>query len=259
MRTVILTLEDAVKTGLKNIELLDKQDKVIFVYPKGKDSISIQVHTALAQLKCKVEFYEIPDENAVKQDILMYFSYLAGCNSNSVVVDTTADLSKLTYLNIPRYQDFKSIITKKVTTRQSQDKTSRGIKANVEVRVKSVKEEDKSLPVERQKEDIQQTKPKSAKREKSKTGPAPKNNTGMDELKAFLQANATEKFNPASLTMGIYEAISQTVMEGTPIKEALKNVIIIDTKIDSLNHALQGKWNKVQDIVEKILKEKGKI
>lgn len=252
MRTVIMTLEDAVKTGLKNIELLDKQDKVIFVYPKGKDSISIQVHTALAQLKCKVEFYEIPDENAVKQDILMYFSYLAGCNSNSVVVDTTADLSKLTYLNIPRYQDFKSIITKKVTTRQSQEKTTRGRKA-------LVKEENENQPVEKQKEDIQQVKPKSVKRSKPKTGSATKNNTGMDELKEFLQANATADFNPASLTMGIYEAISQTVLEGTPIKEALKNIIIIDAKIDSLNHALQGKWNKIQDIVEKILKEKGKI
>lgn len=252
MRTVILTLEDAVKTGLKNIELLDKQDKVIFVYPKGKDSISIQVHTALAQLKCKVEFFEIPDENAVKQDMLMYFAYLAGSNSNSVVVDTTADLSKLTYLNIPRYQDFKSIIVKKVASRQPQKKTTRERKA-------SVKEENENPPVKKQKEDIQQTKPKSVKRTNPKTGSTPKNNTGMDELKEFLQVNATAEFNPASLTMGIYEAISQTVLEGTPIKEALKNVIIIDAKIDSLNHALQGKWNKIQDIVEKILKEKGKI
>ena len=112
---------------------------------------------------------------------------------------------------------------------------------------------------EKQKEDIQQVKPKSVKRSKPKTGSATKNNTGMDELKEFLQANATADFNPASLTMGIYEAISQTVLEGTPIKEALKNIIIIDAKIDSLNHALQGKWNKIQDIVEKILKEKGKI
>lgn len=252
MRTVILSLEDAVKTELKNIELLDKQDKVIFVYPKGKDSISIQVHTALTQLKCKVEFFEIPDENAVKQDMLMYFAYLAGSNSNSVVVDTTADLSKLTYLNIPRYQDFKSIIMKKVATRQPQEKTTRGRKA-------SVKEENENPPVKKQKEDIQQTKPKSVKRTNPKTGSTPKNNTGMDELKEFLQVNATAEFNPASLTMGIYEAISQTVLEGTPIKEALKNVIIIDAKIDSLNHALQGKWNKIQDIVEKILKEKGKI
>lgn len=109
MRTIILSLQDAVETGLKDIDLLEKQDKVIFVYLKGKDTISIPVHNALSQLKCKTEFYEIPDENAKKEDMLIYFAYLAGSNPGAAIIDTGAMFTKLTYLGIRRFADFKSL------------------------------------------------------------------------------------------------------------------------------------------------------
>lgn len=266
MRTVILTLKDAVETGLKDIDLLDKQDKVIFVYPKGKDSISIQVHTALAQLKCKVEFFEIQDENATKQDIPVYFAFLAGSNPNSVVIDTGSDLTKLSFLGIPRYQDFKSVVSKKAvnthfknaqpkkrTRKQSEEIDKTPIKADVMNPPEEVeKENQKKTP-----EPVPEAKP--ARKPRAKVSSSPSGTATMDDLKAFLQSNATEKFNPATMTMSIYEAITQNVLKGTPINQALKETIIIEAKVETVNNALQGKWGKVTDIVTGILKEKGKI
>lgn len=270
MRTVILTLKDAVETGLKDIDLLDKQDKVIFVYPKGKDSISIQVHTALAQLKCKVEFYEIPDENATKQDIPIYFAYLAGSSQNPAVIDTGSDLAKLAFLNIPRYPDFKSILSKKSVSGTSQVKTQRSKKPKAETPLKEepapkpAKENFMNIPEEKTPEKkaapVKTVTPEPTPVKKAKPKAAtPTGGNTMDDLKAYLEQNATETFNPASMTMSIFEAISNNVLKGTPINQALKESIIIESKVESVNHALQGKWGRVTDIVRGILKEKGKL
>lgn len=266
MRTVILSLKDAVETGLRDIDLLDKQDKVIFVYLKGKDSISIQVHTALAQLKCKIEFYEIPDENATKQDMPMYFAFLAGSNPNPCVVDTGAEMAKLTYLNIPRHPDFKSILSKKASTGPTKGNIPRSRKprtkdtADKKPSMEKYEEKEYAPTVKEESQKIETPKPQNSsakpigKHKSSSTGTA-----SMDDLKAYLKEQATDSFNPATLTMGIYEAVSKTVLKGTLISEELENIIIIDSKITALNNALQGKWGKVTDIVTGILKEKGKI
>ena len=97
---------------------------------------------------------------------------------------------------------------------------------------------------------VKKTKPKAA----ASTG-----STTMDDLKTYLEQNATETFNPASMTMSIFEAISSNVLKGTPINQALKDTIIVEYKVEAVNHALQGKWGKVTDIVRGILKEKGKL
>ena len=52
----------------------------------------------------------------------------------------------------------------------------------------------------------------------------------MDSLKTFLQANANERISPATLTMEIYEAVSNSILNKTLISEELKKVIIIDSK-----------------------------
>lgn len=260
MRTVLLTLKDAVETGLKDIELLDKQDKVIFLYPKGKDNISIQVHTALSQLKCKVEFYEIPDENVSDQDMAIYFAYLAGSNQNSMIVDTDATLTKLSNLNIPRYPDFKSLFGKKDSI---QSKEIRARKTKNVADAESVKESATKMPAKRKTNSTVQAEQLALPFEEAKRVKKPRAKqdatADMDSLKIYLQANANEKINPATLTMGIYEAVSNSILNKTLISEELKKVIIIDSKIDALNEALQGKWGKVTDMVSDILKEKGKI
>lgn len=260
MRTVLLTLKDAVETGLKDIELLDKQDKVIFLYPKGKDNISIQVHTALSQLKCKVEFYEIPDENVSDQDMAIYFAYLTGSNPNTVIVDTGAVLVKLSYLNIPRYPDFRSLFGKKDSVQPKENRTR---KTKNTAATELVKESVTKMPAKRKASSTVQAEQLSLPIEESKRvkKPSAKQDAtaDMDSLKTFLQANANERINPATLTMGIYEAVSNSIINKTLISEELKKVIIIDCKIDALNDALQGKWGKVTDMVSDILKAKGKI
>lgn len=240
MRTIILSLQDAVENGLKDIELLDKQDKVIFIYLKGKDSISISVHNALTQLKCQTEFYEVPDETATEADLLMYAGYLAGCNRGAVVIDHGAVFARLAYLNIPRYQDFKSVISGKSIKKSITAEPVRTRKPRT-----TVKKEDAASPVE------------VKEKKKHKTSAEPVTGKNIDDLKVFLSNCATTDCDPSKTTMSIYEAVKKNITEKMPLEEALKETIIIESKIQKLHTVLDGKWAQLTKLVEEILQQKG--
>lgn len=241
MRTIILSLQDAVENGLKDIELLDKQDKVIFIYLKGKDSISIAVHNALTQLKCQTEFYEVPDETATEADLLMYAGYLAGCNRGAVVIDHGAVFARLAYLNIPRYQDFKSVISGKSIKKSITAEPVRTRKPRTTAR-----KEDAASLVEVVKE-----------KKKRKTSAEPVTEKSIDDLKTFLSNCATTDCDPSKTTMSIYEAVKNHITEKIPLEEALKETIIIESKIQKLHTVLDGKWAQLTKLVEEILQQKG--
>lgn len=237
MRTIILSLQDAVENGLKDIELLDKQDKVIFIYLKGKDSISISVHNALTQLKCQTEFYEVPDETATEEDLLMYAGYLVGCNRGAVVIDHGAVFVKLAYLNIPRYQDFKAVISGKSIKKSITAEPVRTRKPRT-----TVKKEDAGSPVETK---------------KRKISAEPAAGKSIEDLKTFLSNCATTDCDPSKTTMSIYEAVKKHITEKMPLEEALKETIIIESKIQKLHTVLDGKWAQITKLVEEILQQKG--
>lgn len=251
MRTVILSLQDAVETGLKDIDLLEKQDKVIFVYLKGKDTISIPVHNALSQLKCKTEFYEIPDENAKKEDMLIYFAYLAGSNPGAAIIDTGAAFAKLTYLGISRFADFKSLANGK-----SVRKTKELVAGEQPVRKRKPRITESPAfnainPPEP--EEKPKTEKKSVQKEKSDHSAV----TDINDLKAYLKNCATESFDPSVSAMSIYEAVKKTITDGIPLNQALEETLFIEGKIKLVNDSLQGKWQQVTDMVKEILRQKG--
>lgn len=259
MRTVILSLQDAVETGLKDIDLLEKQDKVIFVYLKGKDNITIGVHNALAQLKCKTEFYEIPDEAATKTDMPMYFAYLVGSNPGAVIIDTGETFAKLTYLNIERYQNFKSLVggkgIRKTKESVGADQPARKRRTRATVAATTVsKEESKEFPINPPEDGSVTVESKTAekviRRQRERT-----EGKDINDLKQFLHSCATSEYDPSQNTMSIFEAVKKSIA-GVPIKNALKETVIIDTKIQKIDNALIGRWSKIEEIVREILQQK---
>lgn len=271
MRTIILSLQDAVETGLKDIDLLEKQDKVIFVYLKGKDTISIPVHNALSQLKCKIEFYEIPDENAKKEDMPIYFAYLAGSNPGAAIIDTGATFTKLTYLGISRFADFKSLANGKSVRKPKETVTG---EQPVRKRKPRITESPAfnviDAPVEKKKPRITESpafnainppeaeeKPKTGKKSVQKEKTDHSAVTDINDLKAYLKNCATESFDPSVSAMSIYEAVKKTITDGIPLNQALEETLFIEGKIKLVNDSLQGKWQQVTDMVREILRQKG--
>lgn len=266
MKTVILSLQDAVETGLKDIDLLEKQDKVIFVYLKGKDTISITVHNALAKLKCKTEFYEIPDENATKSDMVIYFAFLAGSNPGAAVIDTGDAFAKLAFMNITRYPDFKSVVSGKVIKKVKEQPAGEAPARKRKPRILLDKAPDPVDPPTVDKETVKevsepaveekQEKPKKTTKKVKTEGTGAK---GIEDLKEFLSGCATNDFDPAASTMSIFEAVKKTITENKPLNQALQETLFMDSKVKQVNDALQGKWSKVTSLVKEILKERGQL
>lgn len=244
MRTIILSLKDAVTNGLKDIDLLDRQDKVIFIYLKGQDSISIAVHNSLMQLKCQTEFYEVPDEAATDADLLMYAGYLAGCNREATVIDYGSIFAKLAYLNIPRYPDFKSVISGKSIKKSAAAEPVRTRKPRTVTR-KDAESSETGLPE------------KTEEKKKPKVSKTPATGKSIDDLKIFLSNCATTDCDPSKITMSIYESVKKNITEHMPLEDALKETIIIESKIQKLHAALDGKWAQITKLVEEILQQKG--
>lgn len=265
-RTIIMTLQDAVETQLKDIEKLGKQDNVIFLYLKGKDNISIAVHNALSYLNCHTEFFEIPDETANKSDMLIYLAYLAGSNKGTgaqpgaAIIDTQNACGKLAFLNIPMYSSFSDFLNGKQKSEKKTEQVQRERKPRSTKTPKSIGKSNPAIEQETEEKPKQAESP--AKTTKgtttAKAKPATQKVT-METFKDFLKTLATDEYDPSADASSIYYSLEASILQNVGIQAALKGTLILEDRVNVVNKALNGEWDKTRKMVEDMLRERGKI
>lgn len=270
MKTIILTLDEAVKTELKGAELLKPEDKIVFVYQKGKDSISIAVHNMLASLQCKTEFAEVPaiaSKTESENTTLAYISYLIGANKDSIFVDSDNTFAELTYLGFSRATNIRSAINikdcnshgleekvkkqpgrkrkEKTTTTENETETSKEVIPDKEEVVAEV------VQATEKKENTEVKKPKTRK---TTTKQVPASTiSSIEDLKSYLKSLATDDFDPSTMTMGIFESVKNSIANKSELEEEMKKTIIISKKIEMINAVVKGNWTYIVDGVRNIV------
>ena len=92
MKYVLISLAESSKIDFSGAEKLSKTDHIIFVYVKGKKTLSASVKEALEEVKAEVEYFEI----AAASELSCAISYLIGYHTASKhdVIVITGDKSK---------------------------------------------------------------------------------------------------------------------------------------------------------------------
>ena len=271
MITIILTLEEAVKTGLEGAELLNSKDKIIFVYPEGKDSISIAVHNMLSSLKCQTDFVKVPVVDSEKENeklMLACIAYLVGANENAFVIDDNNKFVSLSYLNIDRSinirsinldddsslsgQDDKKKPVKRRSTKKDKESPVENIVTELSVEEDTEKSPDKNESVDETivKEEVKKSRQRKTKK---KSGISVTKVKSLDDFKAMLKIFATDEFDPSTMAMGIFESVKKSIWNKTSIDKELKDTIIIDKKIDLINASLGEYWADITACVRNLL------
>lgn len=270
MKTIILTLDEAVRTELKGAELLKPEDKIVFVYQKGKDSISIAIHNMLASLQCKTEFAEVPaiaSKTESENTTLAYISYLIGANKDSIFVDSDNTFAELTYLGFSRATNIRSAINikdcdshgleekvRKQPGRKRKEKTH-----TTETETETSKEviPDKGevvaevVPVTEKKENAEV---KKLRTRKTTTKQVPASTiSSIEDLKSYLKSLATDDFDPSTMTMGIFESVKNSIANKSELEEEMKKTIIISKKIEMINATVKENWTYIVDGVRNIV------
>lgn len=271
MKTIILTLEEAVKTGLDGAELLNSKDKIIFVYPEGKDAISIAVHNMLSSLRCQTDFVKVPVLDSEKENeklMLACIAYLAGANENTFVIDDNNKFVSLSYLNIDRSinirsinldddsflsgQDDKKKPVKRRSTKKDKESPTENIVTELSVEDNAEKSPDKNKSVDESivKVEVKRSRPRKTKK---KSGISVAEVKSLDDFKAMLKTFATDEFDPSTMAMGIFESVKKSIWNKTSIDKELKDTIIIDKKIDMINEAIGDYWADITTCVKNVL------
>ena len=79
MKYVLISLAESSKIDFSGAEKLSKTDHIIFVYVKGKKTLSASVKEALEEVKAEVEYFEI----AAASELSCAISYLIGYHTAS--------------------------------------------------------------------------------------------------------------------------------------------------------------------------------
>lgn len=239
MRTIIITLTDAVKTKLEHADKLEKTDKIIFMYQNENDSISIPVHNMLNQLICATEFVEY------EKNVLVHMAFLAGehiAKGSVVIIDCSNSYEELSILDKVTVTDnFKFAINgklptmKKNTTRKPREKNPEIVKTN-----KTQKTESK------EKIEVKKTRTKAAS-EKSE------NSDRFAEFKKFLSTCKTDKFDPCNHTMSLYMGIRDAIKSNIPVTQGIEKALIANNLIELSKEAFVGQYSKLEAIVKKTM------
>ncbi len=93
MKYVLVSLSEASKLDFSGAEKLNKTDHIVFLYVKGKKTVSAKMQTAMEEWNATVDFYEV----GATSEVWMYVSYLIGYHAGAKhdVFVVTADKSKL--------------------------------------------------------------------------------------------------------------------------------------------------------------------
>lgn len=131
MKVVIITLDDAKKTGLEGADKLAKTDLIIILSAKAKSEMPATVKEALAEIKAENEFVKL--DSAADKDVAYayYAGYHDGKNHSTFIVATDkTKVPKLASKSAKVYTNFKSVGEASGTTTSSSSgkKTSSGKK-----------------------------------------------------------------------------------------------------------------------------------
>ncbi len=261
MKTIILTLEEAVETELKGAELLKPEDKIIFVYQKGTDSISITVHNMLSALQCQIEFAEVPvvdSSNKNESTMLAYIAYLIGANENSIYVDSNNSFVELTYLDFHRTTNIRSAINitdikdrNSILSGEKKKKPRKNRKEEVAASSKEVVPDKEKTTAESIMDKTEADKPKT-RRTRNKQAPSSAISS-IEDLKAYLKTLSTDEFDPSTMTMGIFESVRNSIKNESYLEEEMEKTIIINKKIEMINNAVKENWPCIISGVQNIM------
>lgn len=265
MKTIILTLEEAVETELKGAELLKPEDKIIFVYQKGTDSISIAVHNMLSALQCQIEFAEVPvvdSSNKNESTMLAYIAYLIGANENSVYVDSNNSFVELTYLDFHRTVNIRSAINitdnkdrNSILSGEKKKKPRKNRKEKVAVSETSSKEVDpdkEKITAESIMENKTEADKPKTRRTRNKQVPSSAISS-IEDLKSYLKTLSTDEFDPSTMTMGIFESVRNSIKNESDLEAEMEKTIIINKKIEMINNAVKENWPCIISGVQNIM------
>ena len=252
--TYIITLKDAIRTELKNADLVDKNDIIIFLYPQGNDSISLKVHQQLKVIKAKTEFKEV--SSSIKNSIVIDCAYLAGVytgQGNSVSL--ISEGSEFTVLEdmIPIYPDFNSAIKGVVRKKTPTKKASADKPVPKTAKAKTVISAPKSV-VEKVQPVIVKTpaprgrKPKAVIAEDKRYSP--------DDLRDLLSQYESNTFCPQNHTMNILEAGKASITKDLPFEQCIKDAMMIDSLAEGAIKCLKPHYSDVLKLVKKIIESK---
>lgn len=264
MRTIIMTLKDAIDTELRYADKLDKTDKIIFIYPEGKDLISLKVHAALLTLKCKTEFFAYTEQVAVQM------AFLVGINQKNLneiyIVDTTQKFKDMENFGAKIITDLADAIKgiKSVPTKPKAE-SSNQVKSKADSAEKSVTSSKRRgrpaaasvKDVVTEKDDIKEAKTDTAVKKKTEKKTSNKNESPimnkMEEFKAFLDTLKTDEYNPADNAFGIHNGIKNAIKQNISVKEGISNALIDKDLISKSEKALVGSYSKLEKMVRESL------
>lgn len=259
MKTYLLSLQDAVATEMKGAELLEKTDKVVLIYSKGKDTLSISVHEMLTSIKCKVEFSEVSLPNAKSEAIMAHFAYLSGLaigqSSQVALIDTTQSLSSLDYLGLHIYPDIATAVKGQKKTRKT---TNTITIVNNRITVRKPRK-DKALDlttltsttesVDQQKKDAVSVSTDISK-QNVKKGESRKKD--IKDLKQFLATFETKEYAPQNHCMAIYEGVKNSIKTGLPVEQCIADALIVDEIVVKAKKTLTGHYNEIKKFVSEM-------
>lgn len=93
MKYVLISISESSKIDFSGVEKLSKTDHLVFIYVKGKKTLSSSVKAALEDAKAEIEYFEI----GAASELWLAMSYLVGFHTASKheTIVLTADKSKL--------------------------------------------------------------------------------------------------------------------------------------------------------------------
>jgi len=93
MKYVLVSLAEASKLDFSGAEKLSKADHIVFLYVKGKKTVSSKLESVMEEWKATIDYYEI----GATSELWTYMSYLIGYHAGAKheVFVITEDKSKL--------------------------------------------------------------------------------------------------------------------------------------------------------------------
>ena len=249
-KTFLITLKGAIKTELKDADLAEKADKIVFLYPKNEATISLQVHNQLAVIKAKTEFVEVCSEKIA--DMLVQFAYLTGLytgqGSDVSIISESPSITALQNGNFKIYPDFKSAIKGIQSTAVRKPRTPRAPKEEQPVETKATKEVIEEFPVK----NVPMMSTKKTTTPKGRPKKVEVEKPTVDDLKSLLGNYKTDMFNPQNHCMSIFEATKKSIKENSPMDECIAEAMMIDSLAESANKCLKSHYKEIITLVKKM-------
>ncbi|MDE6627403.1 MAG: hypothetical protein K2O59_01680 [Lachnospiraceae bacterium] len=248
MDLFIILLDDAVENNIINSDKLDETDTILFVYKEegGEDKpvLSLKLYQKLRGLMCKTEFIGLDVPN--QDDLELFLAYLCGKYPGAQAIGSSEQLKRLWMLGIKTYPDLKSATAS----------TSRGREKKKETTGKAGTIEQKKRGRPRSKIERSKT---SLLSETEQNNVVEKNcsaSISMETLKSFLSELKTEKLDPSSLCMTIYDAAERVIGTGSDMEQEIEKAVVIPEKIEAVKEALQGSYDQIIEIAKKIMADR---